>query len=201
MINNETKPIIIPIGTNVRNIKISQRKKLIIGFMGMLKFPQGVDMIIDCLPELIKQIPNVHIEIIGSGPEEHRLKMKARKHHKSITFYGFKENQNEIEKIIRRWSIGTATYVPAESNESYWGDPSKIKVYLSQAVPVITTNVSYFAFELKKARAGIIVPYGDTQSFIIAIKDILKKKTMYQKNALTLAQKYHYKKIYPELFK
>jgi|SRR6185369_400282 len=200
MINDETKPIIVPVGTNVKKIFFHKKKKIIVGFLGMLKASQGIDMMINSLPELIKKFPKLQLEIIGSGPEEHRFKQKTRKYHKNVTFHGFIENQNDIEKITKRWAIGLALYTPEKSNESYWGDPSKIKVYISNGIPVITTNVSYFASEIKKKKAGIVVPHNKPEIFSQAVQSIIKAQKTYQKNALSLAKKYQYTKIYPKLF-
>ncbi len=201
LIKKNTKPIIVPLGTNVQKITIRDRKKIVIGFLGMLKASQGVDMLIESFPEIIKKVPHVRIEIIGSGPEEERLKEKAKNYAQHIIFHGFIENQDEIEKITKRWAIGTALYTPEKSNESYWGDPSKIKIYISLGIPVVTTNVSHFSAEITKAKAGKVVMHGDRKAFAKGVKDILNEHASYQKRALTLARKYHYEKIYPEIFK
>lgn len=196
----QTKAIIVPIGTTTRIIKKIEKKDLIIGFLGMIKSPQGIDMLIDSIPTLIQSFPKLRIEVLGSGPEEMRIKEKAKPYNKYITFYGFIEDQNEIEKIVQRWSIGTALYTPDESNESYWGDPSKIKVYISNGIPVITTNVSHFAPELEESKAGVIIQYGNYSDFVKAIKTIIIQQKDFQNNCISLAAKYNYQKIYPELF-
>lgn len=201
IIKNSQKPIIVPVATNVKKIIIKGKKKNIIGFLGMLKKSQGVDMLIESIPHLLANLPKFSIEIIGSGPEERRFKKMARKHHKHIKFHGFIEDQNQIDKISKRWSIGTALYIPEESNESYWGDPSKIKIYISQGIPVITTNVSHFTSEIRKSKAGSVVKYGDYKGFVREVKNILKSHKIYQKRAYLLAKKYHYEKIYPKIFK
>ncbi|HSA83362.1 MAG TPA: glycosyltransferase, partial [Patescibacteria group bacterium] len=200
IIKSKSKPTIVPLGTNVQKVIIRERKKIVIGFLGMLKASQGIDALIDNLPHVIKHIPHARFEIIGSGPEEQRLKEKAKKYGKYIIFHGFIENQNKIEKITKNWTIGTALYTPDESNESYWGDPSKIKIYISLGIPVITTNVSHFSDEITKAKAGKVVPHGSPEHFVQAMKHIIRYHTAYQRDALKLAKKYHYEKIYPEIF-
>jgi glycosyltransferase involved in cell wall biosynthesis len=200
------KPIksypIVPIGTEVgkfRTLKMKP-KKIILGFLGMIKTHQGIDLVFDSFEELIMTFPNIQFHVIGSGPEEERIRKRARYYKKHITFSGFIEDQNEIKKIIKKWTIGIATYIPLKSNESYWGDPSKIKTYISEGIPIITTDVSYFADELAQEKAGIVIPYGDTKAFIQAIKTISKNRPFYKRNALRLAKKYDYKVLYPKLF-
>jgi len=166
----------------------------------MLKETQGIDMLVDSMSVILKKFPKLQLEVIGSGPDEMRIKKKAKKYRDNVVFHGFIENQDDIEKVIKKWLIGIALYIPDKSNESYWGDPSKIKVYISNGIPVITTNVSYFTKELTKAEAGIVIPYNNKTSLVDAITRILKRRKTYQKNALQLATKYNYKKIYPKLF-
>jgi len=199
IISNINDHEIIPIGTNPTTKKPSS-KKMIIGHMGMLKWGQGLDFLFDTLPELTKKVKNLKVEIIGSGPDEFHYRKRAKKIRSKIKFYGFVQSDNEIDRLIRRWDVGIATYVPNKSSEHYWGDPSKIKAYISQGIPAITTNVSYFASELKRVNAGKIIKYGNQEEFITSIKDIIKKQKTYKKNALKLARKYHYKKIYPKMF-
>jgi len=195
------KPMIVPIATEIKNAKPIKKPAYILGFLGMLKWPQGLDMIFDNFEKLSKAIPNIKLEIIGSGPEEDRFKMRAKQWKNQVRFYGFIEHERRMERIIRRWSIGLAPYVPSVSNESYWGDPSKIKMYLSLGIPVITTDVSYMSDVIKKARAGIIVDYDKGEEFIHAVKAILKKRSLFQKNAHNLAKTYNYRKFYPRLLK
>jgi glycosyltransferase involved in cell wall biosynthesis len=191
---------IIPIGTNPTTRPLTKRK-LIIGFLGMLKKSQGLDFLFDVLPLLVKTMPNIKIECIGSGPEENYFKKRAKRWKKYVTLLGFIKTEDEVDKIMRRWIAGLAMYVPDASNESYWADPSKIKAYLSQYVPVVMTNVPSFATEVVKNNAGIIVEYNQTQQLIDAIKTIHLHWDTYAKNAYKLAQKYHYAKLYRNFLK
>lgn len=191
--------VVVPIGTKPQTY-LHTRPNCIIGFLGMIKNSMGLELLFDILPNLLKEIPRVKIEIVGSGPEIDYYRKKAKRFTKRVIFYGFIENQDEIHKIVRKWTIGLAPYQPVKSNESYWGDPSKIKVYLSIGVPIITTNVSYMASQISKSKAGIVVDYYKSHQFIDAVKTIIKNKELFQKNAFKLAQKYDYKKLYKRVF-
>lgn len=190
---------IIPIGTDP-SPTVPRRKTVIIGFLGMLKESQGLDFLFDALPKIYQQLPKIKIEIIGSGPQEEHFKRRARKWKQVVTFLGYIEKNNEVDTIIRRWSVGLATYVPLPSNESYWTDPSKIKAYLSLGVPVITTSVPYFANEIKRYQAGEVVMYGKTEELISTLQTIMKRRRWYAYNALKLAERYDYRLLYPHFF-
>jgi glycosyltransferase involved in cell wall biosynthesis len=66
-------------------------------------------------------------------------------------------------------------------------------------LPVITTNVFHFSKIIEDKRAGLVIPYG-VKDFIKATDDIMNNYRSHQRNALTLAKSYYYKKIYPLLF-
>lgn len=194
----DKKYLIVPIGTIPIN-NIAPKKKIIIGHMGMLKKGQGLDLLFGSLDSLLKIIPKLKVEIIGSGPEDDYFKRRARKLSKIVKFYGYIENDNDVDHIISRWGIGVATYMPAPWSEHYFTDPSKIKAYLSLGTPVITTSVSPFSKEIKRYKAGIVIDY-NKEEFINAAIEILRRHSFYSKNALLLAKKYYYKKLYPKLF-
>lgn len=193
------KKLIIPIGTSVIEMNIKNKDIPIIGYLGVIKKTQGIDILFDTLPKLLKEYPNLMVEIIGSGPEEKTLKKKSEAFSNRIKFYGYLESLTEIQSIMAKWSIGIATYIPMSDNPAYFTDPSKIKTYLSVAVPVILTDVTPFYKEIDKSRAGVVINYSQYE-FIKAVKTILDSQVKFSKNALNLAKKYDYRKIYRNFF-
>lgn len=188
---------ITPIGTNPKS-KLHTKKENIIGHMGLIKDSQGLNLIFENLDECFEKFPNLKLEIIGTGPEEVKFKRISRKHKNRVKFYGFMDDANKIDSLINKWKIGLATYIPAEWSEHYWGDPSKIKAYISNGVPVITTNVPEFSKEIKSKKVGIVIQYNKNDLFD-AIELLIKENKGYSENALNLAKEYIYKKIYPKL--
>lgn len=193
------KNLIIPIGTSVIEMNIKNKDIPIIGYLGVIKKTQGIDILFDTLPKLLKEYPNLMVEIIGSGPEEKTLKKKSEAFSNRIKFYGYLESLTEIQSTMAKWSIGIATYIPMPDNPAYFTDPSKIKTYLSVAVPVILTDVTPFYKEIDKSRAGVVINYSQYE-FIKAVKTILDSQVKFSKNALNLAKKYDYRKIYRNFF-
>lgn len=199
--NNNINSKIIPIGTDPRYIKKQRNMESIkLVFVGVLKKSQGLDIVFDNATQLVKMFPKISIDIIGSGPDEAYFKRRSGKTMLKTTFHGFLPNENAVDKIISNCHIGVATYIPEESNVSYYGDPSKIKLYISQGIPVITTDVFSFSEEILYLKAGIIVDYFKPGQLVAAIKEINSHKSFYEKNALRLAKKYNFKKIYADMF-
>lgn len=193
---------VVPIGTNpIKAGKTSNQKPLVLGFFGVLKISQGLDIILDNFDKIQKFFPQVRLEIIGSGPDLDYYQEKSYKFSDRIKFYGFVSSDNQINNIIAHWSIGVAPYKPEPSNVSYFGDPSKIKRFLSLGIPVVATDVFDFAKEIKKSEAGVIISYDNPNELIDAIRKIILNYNRYSKSATVLARKYKYDLIYPQLFK
>lgn len=201
---------IIPIGTNPiypkKNKKGVNKRNIVLGFIGVVKKSQGLDIVFDSAEEINKTFPNIKLEIIGAGPDETYFKNRSKNSPIKITFHGLlseiKKSENvKINQILSKCDIGIAPFIPEESNISYYGDPSKIKMYLSHGLPVITTNVFAFSEEIGKTKSGIIIDYYNKGNFIRAIDQIVSNYRYYSLNARKLAQKYSYRKIYRDIFR
>lgn len=190
---------IVPIGTNPGQIVYSRRK--IIGHLGVLKQSQGLDFLFDAYPEILKKIPDLKVEIVGSGPDEAHFKERAKNFPGLVKFYGFVKEEDRVDTIIRSWRAGIATYVPDKSNPAFWTDPSKMKAYISQGVPVVTTAIAPFSEEINIHQAGRVVTYGQITDLVEAIDSLLKESKAYKARAFDLAKRYEYQKLYPKLFK
>ena len=191
---------IIPIGTDkFAYTKRKNAKKVIFGFIGVLKKSQGPGIVFDHSHALFKKFKTFQYEVVGSGPDEEYLKHRAYETEVQTKFYGYLEGES-FNQVLNRCTIGIATYIPDPSNVSYYGDPGKIKRYISLGLPVICTDVLEFSREIERSESGIIVNYDDSKAFVAAVGKIMSKYPFYSKNAYKLSQKYYYKKIYPEMF-
>lgn len=200
--NDEYK--IIPVGTTnksvgkIRTFKTDSKIKLV--FLGVVKKSQGLDLIFDNSDQLNSTFPDLEIDVIGGGPDLEYFMDRGERSALQVNFHGYLHDK-DIDRLLRKSHIGIATYIPSRDNVSYYGDPSKIKRYLSFDLPVITTNVFEFSKELKKANAGILVNYHKPNELIDAIHTILTNYALYKKGSRLLNQKYYYKNLYPEMFK
>lgn len=190
---------IIPIGTDSFDIKLQTKKDVVFGFIGVLKKSHGLDIIFNNANEIIKNFPNARFEVIGSGPDEEYFRRRAKNSSIPTKFYGYLEEKT-FNDVLKKCSIGIAGYIPDKRNVSHYGDPGKIKRYLSLGIPAILTNVLEFSKEVENARAGVIVDYNNSPAFIKAVKRIMLSYAQYSENALKLSSKFYYKDIYPSMF-
>lgn len=191
---------VVPIGTDI--FPITPRKKpdsIVFTFIGVLKKSQGFGIVFDNALTIKKSFPHARFEVIGSGPDEEYFKNKAANSGIPTKFYGYLKGET-FNDVLKKCNIGIATYLKDKSNVSYYGDPGKVKRYLSLGIPVIATDVFEFAHDIEKVKAGVIIYSDSPDEFINAIKNIMSDYENYSSNALNLSKKFYYKDIYPGLF-
>lgn len=197
-----SKSCITPLGIDYVDTSCPPQVRLnTLGFLGVLKKNQGIELLLDSLPELVLAIPDIKIEIIGSGPDEEYFKKLTEKNpdgHR-VTFYGFIQDEPRIKKIVASWTAAVALYIPIEENVAAYTDPGKVKFYLGCGTPVIITKVPLLAEEIHQKEAGIAIGY-NTEELVSAVIKILEENEKFREKARNLAQEYNYQKIYDNSF-
>lgn len=201
----------IPVG--IWNDKIKKRsmdeiKKNQILFIGHLLEKQGVQMVLEALPSVIKKIGDVKFLIIGGGEYESVLKNKVQELNiqNNVIFTGWITDRNKLDEMIGESMIAVATYKPEKEmlrNFTYFADPNKLKDYLGAGLPIILTNISYNAEEIEKRKCGIMVNY-DKNDISEALAKLLKDKPIYKEyreNALNYAKELDWVNVYDKIFK
>jgi len=202
--------LVVPHGVHTKRIKkipFEKINKKEILFMGVLLRKQGVQLLIEALPSIIKKIPSVTVTVIGKGPYENELKKVVKKLslEKRVQFLGYVESHEEMENRMAKASIAIALYNrKLDLNDfTYYADPGKIKNYLGAGVPVIMTDIPYVAREVSNARCGFIVNYNkhDLTDIITDYLSNYKKMRQYRQNSLRFARKYDWDNIFTRALK
>jgi glycosyltransferase involved in cell wall biosynthesis len=204
---SETNQMTVPTGTHFEKngyLPIDQIKRTDLAFLSHLREGQGIELILDAMPAIVRAIPTVRLLVIGTGPLEQRFKeeVKKRKITDNVVFLGFIENHNEIEKIIAKCGVGLAPYVPDPNSFTWYADPGKPKVYLGCGIPVVITKVPEVAFEIEKAGAGIAIKY-DKEQLTTAVVKLLTDDDLYRQcrlNAIEFASKHTWEEVFRKAF-
>lgn len=192
--NKFKKLVTFGFGRNNRQISDQKKSKIVLGFIGIIRDQQGLDLTFN----YIKNSQNVVIEVVGNGYMLNHYKSLASKLgiNKKVKFLG---HVDDIESIFRKWHIGLALYENVPSNLSLYCEPTKIKNYLSYGLPVITTKTTYFGSEVKKNRAGEVIDE-DVDSLSKAIRKINANYNEYLNGVNRLNHKYEFNKWYDDKF-
>ena len=177
------------------------KKKLI--FVGHLVPHMGVDLIIRAMPEIIKKIPGVTLDIIGGGEELSRLQSLSRSLHVTdvIKFHGWVRSRKRLESLLACGAVGLATFNTDILDEKVRNaDPGKIKDYMQAGMPVIATDALSSRDDITAAHAGIIIPYTE-DALVDAVTALLTGKDMLQdfrRNALAYVQQFDYATLFAQ---
>ena len=186
---------VITFGVLNKKVKRMPQKNLI-GFLGSMKPGSGIESVIDAM--VINK--NIKLEIIGEGSSRQDVEKYVRKMrvNNRVFFYGFLRD-NQLEKIISRWAIGMAIYDVSKESITHFTDPSKVKFYIENEIPIVMSKISYFQKVLPRAGAGIVIK-PTAESIISAIKAINKDYEKYAKGVVLLKKELDYSKKYENNF-
>lgn len=200
---------IVPIGYSRGDIfvkPVEEVDRFHLVYVGLLFEKQGLQLVIKSLPKIIKKFPKVHLTVVGDGPYKSALKKLVTQLNiaSRVTFFGFMRNQREISKFLANHAgVGLATYSPSIGGYTFNGDPSKIKLYLSCGIPIITTKVPPIAEIIARNKAGFAINYSE-DDFIDSLELLIANREtyrVYRENALIMSGAYDIKKFLDDGFK
>ena len=193
----------VPIGCRFRDIArlpLEDIARHTVVYMGHLVEEQGVDLLLNAWPLVLKLVPEAKLEIIGSGFLLPSLKEKAENElpQGGVIFHGFIDSHRDVENMLARCAIGVAPYPPDPQGFKQYADPGKIKHYMACGLPVITTDVTPAATKIQEFRSGKVVDY-DAAALGTAISDLLLDDTTYaqmRENAISFASHHEWSQIF-----
>lgn len=201
----------IPVGIwnyKIKKRPIEQIKKNQLLFIGHLLEKQGVQMVLEALTIVKKEIKEIQLLIIGGGPYEGFLKNRVIELNlqDNVMFAGWVKDRDDLDEMISESAVAVAAYKPEKKiqrNFTYFADPFKLKDYLGAGLPIILTDISYNAREIENRECGIIVDYNKDQISRAIIKvmsdhEVFKR---YRANALKYAEELDWENIYNRVFK
>jgi len=199
--------ITVPTGTNFNRIKHPSGEEInpaAVAFLSHLRHGQGIELILESMKDIVKNVPSVKFLVIGTGELEDHFKKEVKKKslNNNIVFLGYIEDHNSIEEIISKCRVGVAPYFPDPNSFTWYADPGKPKVYLGCGVPVIITRVPEVAFEIEEKGAGIVINY-DKDDFTNAMLTLLTDDDVYlqyRQRAMDFASEYTWDNIFLRAF-
>ncbi len=151
---------VVPMGAS-STAAVGPRNTRQLVFVGHLLEKQGVQLVLEALPTILRRLPEARLLVIGDGPYRPALERQAERLgvSQAVEFAGFVEDHHEIERRLAESGVGLAPYDPSQAGFSAYADPGKIKNYLAAGLPVVTTEVAHISRELADRRCGVVVPY------------------------------------------
>jgi glycosyltransferase involved in cell wall biosynthesis len=197
------KMIVVPVGVELDKVdKFTVEEKIAkktLVLMSMLDETKGVQLLIESMKDIIKEVPQAELLIIGTGPYEPNLKEQAKKLNleKNIRFLGLMQH-DQLFKFIPHERISVAPYMDDPNNYTYYADPTKPKEYLGCGLPMVITDVPWIAEEVRARPMGVVCKYKREELAAACVK-LLKDDEFYKiclKNALLFASGLSWDVIY-----
>lgn len=174
--------------------------KRYLNFTSSLKRWHGTQLLIEALPQILNEFPDVHLLIVGDGPEKRHLSRLATRLNviENIKWIG----SVSIEKVpyyINASEICLAPFV-RERNLETGISPIKIFEYMACARPFISTRIgTTYDFMVESCDCGLLVPPNDATALASAVLHLLRNpriaKRMGQNGFETAKEHYSWEKI------
>ena len=177
-------PNAIDISSLETNVDKRYSKQVI--FAGRLSHEKGIDSLISISQKLTDDI---HLIILGAGPEEEKIKDLV-KNHKNIHFFGY-QNKNQTISLIR----GSDILIHPSLHE---GISSTILEAMACKTVIIASDVGGNRELIENNLNGITIEPHDIDSFMEQITNLFDNKKLRQllsDNALKTVKKYNWDKV------
>ena len=142
-------------------------------YVGRLSKEKGIEYLIQAMPKIKEEHPEVKLHIVGEGDLEQNLKDLASKleTEDKVIFHGYVAHEN-LAAMYRKSSV---FILPSVCKENA---PNAIIEAMSQGRPVITTNMGGQAELVENAVNGLLVKPGDAGDLAEKICNILNDKEL-----------------------
>lgn len=139
----------------------------VITCIGRLSPEKGVDTLLDAYREVKERMPNTHLLIVGSGPDEAQLRRTAA----SLMDVHFTGNRDDVPALL---ALSTLVVMPSRSE----GQGIVALEAMASSLPVVATNVGGLAETVIDGITGLLVPAADSHSLSDAILTILQDRAL-----------------------
>jgi glycosyltransferase involved in cell wall biosynthesis len=142
-------------------------------YTGRLSREKGVEYLLKAMPLIIKEIPTVHLDIVGDGAEKHRLEILTKELNleKNVTFIG-SILYSEVQEYYKKNSIVIVT--------SIWPEPFGLigPEAMSVGRPVIGTRVGGIPEWLEDGKTGYLIDPGDPKQIAEKVIKLLSDRRL-----------------------
>ena len=179
---------VIPMGTDLNRVFVTNphrdRKSNQLLFVGRLVPKKGLIHLIEILPKIKAEYPDVSLNIVGLGPEKNRLveRIDELNLEKVVVFLGSLSHM-ELKNLYQESSLAVFPFVEADD-----GDMEGLGLVTVESLgcscPVIVGDVPAVRDVIENGETGLIVDVRDANAFEAAVGRMLSDQTWARKTAV-----------------
>jgi glycosyltransferase involved in cell wall biosynthesis len=136
-------------------------------FVGTVVEMKGVRYLIEAMPEIIKEFPNVELEVIGDGNAKKEMEDMTK--HLGIEDHVHFRGSVLHHKLPSYFAKADLFILPSLSE----GFPLAVMEALSASLPTIVTDLPAYT-QLKKDNVVTIIPIKDAHAIAVKVKEMLQ---------------------------
>lgn len=145
-------------------------------FLGSFRAWHGVNDFVDAGIKLLEAGENLHLLLIGDGPERAAAESRIGRWHERFTFAGSVAH-DEVPALLALADVGVAPFNtarhPALRSAGFFWSPLKIYEYMAMSLPVVTANIPPLDVAVRDGQEGALFREGDTDDLAAAIRRVL----------------------------
>jgi len=176
-------------------IKTSYEKDFILLYVGGFGGDhRGLLTVIEAMPLIVKEIPNIRLVLVGDGPIKPRLKKMTKQLglETKVTFIDWQP----FEKVSSWINRGDICIIPHNSNpQTEATSPHKLFQYMLMKKPIIVSSCRPLKRVIEECQAGLVFQAGDSVDFAEKVIDLKEEKVRFQfgeKGHLCATKKYNW---------
>lgn len=175
---------------NVKAVKEAQQidtNAFVFGAVSRLREEKGIHLLIDAFSKLVTMVPNLHLHIVGNGPDEKKLKILVSKLNitNKVTFFG----EASWETAMQQMALMNVVVVPSR----FEGFGLSAAEAMAMGKPVIASNVFGLKEVVTEGKTGLLFENSNSEELCLKMEMIYTEKENYKlfgENATLHVQKF-----------
>ena len=181
-----TKVTIIPNAVNIRKFKygaepkqslredLALKNKIVLGFIGSFYAYEGIPLLLEALPKILVEKPQVRLLLVGGGPQEALIKQKAIQLgiENQVIFTG-RVSHDQVQDYYNQVDIFVYPRLPMRLTELV--TPLKPLEAMAQGRLVIASDVGGHKELIKDNQNGVLFKANDVDSLVQSVHDLLDR--------------------------
>jgi len=171
-------------------------------YMGLLSEAWGVDLVLEALPLIRKEISDIRFLIIGYGVNMQKLMdLATALGVKDIVAFLGKQAHDKLSKYLKQADIGIAVFKARRFNE--YACHLKIREYMAAGLPVIVSKIGEGEQIIEASGAGELVDNSPESIASAAIKMLIDQnlRKKFSENSVRYAANFEWNIILERVFR